>query len=336
MINSNRLFHLTQKLIEIPSITADEKNIGQYLAEFLTDNGFCVSPQQVQPNRFNLIATLAENPVVFLCTHMDTVSPHIPFSADETTIYGRGACDAKGPLAAMIEALLTLQKNGETRIGLLIVVGEEFDSIGAKFANKEANFSSKYIIVGEPTDNKLAIGQKGTLLIRLKTVGVAAHSAFPELGQSAIRKLCEVLPDLWQLEFEPDSFFGESHLNIGTVSGGSKVNVIPARAEAEIIIRLAHPVRDVLERIRAAVNDRAEIAVISQSDPIRMPAVPGFATFIAGFGSDVPYLGNFGQPLLIGPGSIHLAHNPGESILKQELIEGSLTYLKLIRYLLST
>ncbi len=372
-MNTTRLFDLLKQLIAIPSVTGDEAAVGHFLADYLTGYGFIVHRQEVAPNRFNLFAAYspviymdkqdlerkafyvdrqnAQNleqrafypvhpvhpcelfvPVIF-CTHIDTVAPFIDFREDEDCIYGRGACDAKGQAAAMIEAALSWKEAGQSGVGLLLVVGEEYDSIGAKRANDWEVAPSRYIVVGEPTDNRLAIGQKGTFLFKLTTQGIAAHSAYPERGESAILKMLAVLTDLSGLQFVPDAYFGETTLNIGLLSGGSKINIIPDRAEAEIIVRLSRPYGEIRHQIEACLADRADMSVISHADPIRLKAVGDLSTTVVSFGSDIPYLTRFGERLLIGPGSIFDAHTAHEKITKTELIQGAENYLKILQEL---
>src|SRR4051812_429413 len=113
------LFELTRKLIDIPSVTGDEKAVGIFLAEQLESLGFSASLQEVETDRFNVIATTDRRPRVVLSTHMDTVPPFIPSSEDQTRIFGRGACDAKGIIAAQIMAAARLREEGVNEIGLL-------------------------------------------------------------------------------------------------------------------------------------------------------------------------------------------------------------------------
>lgn len=333
-VNQTRLFELTRRLISIPSLTGQEAAVTDFVGHYLADQHWHVSRQSVATDRFNILAYPDTPPAVLLCTHLDTVAPLIPLSEDADAFYGRGACDAKGIMAAMIETALDWQEKGKTGVGLLFVVGEEYDSIGARAANDWLEARAPFIVVGEPTENRLVIGQKGTLLLSVKSEGIAAHSAFPEQGQSAIYKLLDVINRLRAYEFPADSFFGTTTFNVGLISGGTKINVIPDQASAEIIFRLAQPVESVLAAVRDCVRDDAEFEIISATDPTRLKEVPGFETTIAAFGSDIPYFTHYPEKLLIGPGSIYDAHTDHEKITKQQLVAGVKSYINILHELI--
>ena len=333
-MNQQRLFDLLKSLMSIPSLTGDEKPLAEFVESYFTERNFKVQRQSVNNDRFNLFARQGERTKLILCTHLDTVSPHIAYREDDEIIYGRGACDAKGAMAAMIETALTWYEQGGDQVGLLFLVDEEMNSAGAKLANQNPLFRSEYLIVGEPTENRLAIGQKGSLILRLTASGKAAHSAFPELGESATAKLINVLQDLLNLDYPNDDFFGETTLNIGTLQGGSRVNIIADQAKSEMIYRLSVPVHQLLKQIEPVINQRVEMDILSQSDPSRMIEIPGFETFIASFGSDTPYLTQFGQRIMAGPGSILHAHTNKEKIGKKDLVKGVEMYLRILGYLI--
>ncbi|MGI8565511.1 MAG: M20/M25/M40 family metallo-hydrolase, partial [Pyrinomonadaceae bacterium] len=263
-------------------------------------------------------------------THTDTVPPHIASSEDDEYIFGRGACDAKGIIAAQIFAAEQLRAGGMNDVGLLFVVDEELSSTGARAANCHPRAASvRYLINGEPTNNQLGVGSKGTLRVLLKTEGRAAHSAYPEAGDSAIEKLLDVLADVRAAAWPIDDFFGETTCNLGTIAGGTRPNVIAAEACAEILFRLttdAERVKSILERV---IADRAFVQYISMTPPMRMGAVEGFASGIVRFTTDVPHLRNWGTPLLIGPGSILDAHTLHERVAKTELMEAVNLYVAL-------
>src|SRR6476661_162538 len=271
------LFDLTKSLMSIPSVSGDEEAVGFYLRDHLQSLGWTVELQAVSENQNNVIATLNDTPRVWLSTHMDTVPPFIPPTEDDEKIYGRGACDAKGIIAAQITAAELLRKEGIEDIGLLYTVEEERSSTGARTANDHA-FAAKceYLINGEPTDNDLAIGSKGTFRLNIKTMGKAAHSAYPEQGDSAIERLLDILEDVRHTKFPHDEFFGETTVNIGTGEGGVALNVIPPSAEAGLAIRLTTPREPVETALRSVVRDRAEIEVLSCSEPVRMVEMEGF------------------------------------------------------------
>jgi len=330
------LFALTRELIDIPSLTGAETDVADFLASHLKSRGYSVVLQQVADGRANLLATTTDRPRVFLSTHMDTVPPHIKSAEDDNYIYGRGACDAKGIIAAQISAAEHLRAEGINDFGLLFTVDEEAGSDGARAANDHPLASScEYLINGEPTDNRLATGSKGSLRLRIKAHGRAAHSAYPEYGESAIDTLLEVLADIRRCPWPSDSQFGDTTCNIGTIKGGTRANVIPAAAEADLQIRLTTAVAPTKEMLERAVGDRALVEYLSAAEPQQMLAVPGFETSVVRFTTDIPYLTNWGTPLLIGPGSILDAHTDHERIDKHELTAAVDLYARLVRTLLA-
>jgi acetylornithine deacetylase len=268
---------------------------------------------------------------------MDTVPPFIPPTEDDEKIYGRGACDAKGIIAAQITAAEQLRQEGITDIGLLYTVEEERASTGAKAANLYPMAAKcEYLINGEPTDNDLAIGSKGSFRLMIKTSGKAAHSAYPEMGDSAILTLLDVLDDIRQTKFPHDDFFGETTVNIGTLDGGLALNIIPPKAEAGLLIRLTtkrEPIETALQNI---VRGRAEIEVLSCSEPVKLHPVEGFTQKVVRFTTDIPHLPNWGKPLLLGPGSILVAHTKDEFVLKKDLETAVGLYVSLVKELLTT
>ncbi|MCS6874920.1 MAG: M20/M25/M40 family metallo-hydrolase [Pyrinomonadaceae bacterium] len=328
------LFELTLELIKIPSISGEEETIGFFLKDYLTELGWTTELQPVSEKRNNLIAYLNDSPEIFLSTHMDTVPPFIEPHEDEEKIYGRGACDAKGIIAAQIFAAENLRKQGFTNLGLLFTVDEELSSQGAKIANTHPIAKKcKYLINGEPTDNYLAIGSKGSLRLLIKTYGKAAHSAYPEEGESAIEKLLDILQEIRQTKLPSDDFFGETTLNIGTISGGLKTNIIPPFAEAGLHVRLTTDEREILKILRSKVRDKGEIEVLTIAKPVKMLAIEGFNQKVVRFTTDIPHLDNWGKPLLLGPGSILVAHTDKEFVRKQDLIEAVSLYETLVKKL---
>lgn len=331
------LFELTKSLMNISSVSGSEEAVGFYLRDYLESLGWTVELQRVSDDQNNVIAYLNDNPRVFLSTHMDTVPPYIGPHEDDEKIYGRGACDAKGIIAAQINAAEELRKQGIEDIGLLYTVEEERSSTGARAANQHPLASKcQYLINGEPTDNDLAIGSKGTFRLNIKTSGKAAHSAYPEEGESAIEKLLDILNDIRHTKFQDDEFFGETTVNIGTVDGGMALNVIPPTAEAGLAIRLTTKRQPVEEALESIISDRGEIEVLSCSEPIKMLPVDGFKQKVVRFTTDIPYLTNWGQPLLLGPGSILVAHTKDEFVLKKDLEAAVSLYVDLVKELLSS
>jgi acetylornithine deacetylase len=328
------LFELTRRLMDIPSTSGGELEVGNFIAEHLAGVGFNVELQEVLPGRSNVIATTDARPRIVLSTHMDTVPPFIPSSEDDQFIYGRGACDAKGIIAAQIEAANRLRQSGYEEIGLLFTVDEELGSLGARAANSHPLASQcEYLINGEPTDNLLAVGSKGSLRARIRTEGRAAHSAYPEAGESAIEKLLNVLERLRHTEWPVDQFFGETTCNIGVLQGGTRPNVIAAEAYADIQIRLVGPSSKIKTLLQTAATDLATIEYLSIAEPVKMHSVAGLEQIVVRFTTDIPYLSNWGRPLLLGPGSILVAHTENERVSKRELTESVELYQKLVEKL---
>ncbi|HEY4049009.1 MAG TPA: M20/M25/M40 family metallo-hydrolase [Acidobacteriaceae bacterium] len=325
---------LTRRLVDIESITYNEHAVGTFLAEFLDERGFEVERMPVAPppssnssarmeafqtERFNVYAGVGERPDVVFSTHLDTVPPFIPSSEDDLFIYGRGSCDAKGIIAAQVAAAEQLRTAG-IKVGLLFVVGEERDSAGALTANEQPK-GSRFLINGEPTGNKLALASKGALRAEIRARGRMSHSAYPELGDSAINKLIRALDRLLEVELPSLEDVGPSTLNIGVIEGGRAPNVIADAAEAHVLVRLVGSSEETRRRIEAAVHGLAEVDFTLEIPFVRMKHVQGLETMVAAFTTDIPALSNWGEPLLLGPGSIHVAHTPGEKLAKKELLD---------------
>jgi acetylornithine deacetylase len=313
------VFDLTKELISIPSVSGEEINVARFLADYLGRAGFEVERQEAAPARPNLYARRGE-PDVVLSTHTDTVPPYFGFSEDDEFIYGRGACDAKGIIAAMVKAAETLIESNVTDFGLLFVVGEEAGSPGARAANDISN-RSRFLINGEPTESKLALGSKGALRAVFRARGRAAHSAYPHMGESAIDKLLDILSDLRRRELPRDRTLGETTMNVGMIKGGVAANVIPPEAEAELMFRVVSDAASLKRIIEETVGERAEVEYTFACDPVFTKAIEGFETAVVAFTTDIPLLTGWGEPLLFGPGSILDAHTPHEKISKRELVE---------------
>jgi len=319
--------------MEIESITGNEAAAGYFLRDYLSGLKYDVSLQEAAPNRFNVIA-FAGKPELVFSTHIDTVPPYLPVGEDEEYLYGRGACDAKGIVAAQIEAAENLRASGASRVGLLFVVGEERDSVGALAANKIPP-GSRFLIDGEPTDNHLALGSKGSLRVEISARGKAAHSAYPQMGESAILKLLDLLEEIRAMALPHDPILGESTCNIGVLEGGTKANIIPDSARAELMFRSVEPIELLKERLEVLIAGRADSRYLFEVPPFIMQAMEGFDTTVVSFASDAPFLTEWGKPFLLGPGSILNAHTDHERISKQELLEGVELYVRLARTLLS-
>jgi acetylornithine deacetylase len=330
------LVALTRKLIDIESITGDEAAVGEALARELSALGYVVERMLVEGERFNVWATHPDQPrpkLVF-STHMDTVPPFIPSSETLERIYGRGSCDAKGIIVAQIAAAERLEAEG-IRVGLLFLVGEERDSQGAQVANQDPR-GAKFLINGEPTENRIALASKGTLRVEVVATGKMAHSAYPELGESAIEKLLDALENIRKLELPVHATAGPSTLNIGLIEGGRAPNVIPDHAKANLLIRLVGPADDLRLQITDAVSGKAEANFILEIPFMELGTVPGVETMIAAFTTDIPALMNWGKPLLIGPGSIHVAHTDSEYIEKKQLLDAVDLYAQIARHLIKS
>ena len=311
------VFELTKRLIEIPSISGDEKPVAEFIADYLSQAGFEVEMQEAASRRPNVYARRGE-PDITLSSHTDTVPPLVEFGEDDEFIYGRGACDAKGIIAAMIKASEALIEANTSDFGLLFVVGEEAGSPGARAANEIRN-RSRYLINGEPTESRLALGSKGALRAVLRARGRAAHSAYPEMGESAIDKLLDTLSALRRLELPSDETLGATTMNIGVIKGGVAANVIPPEAEAELMFRIVTSARALKQIIEETVGSRVEISYTFACDPVFTEALDGFETAVVSFTTDIPLLANWGKPLLFGPGSILDAHTDHEKISKRDL-----------------
>ena len=287
----------------------------------------------VEERRNNVLAWWGE-PAVTLSTHMDTVPPFFASREDEEHIWGRGACDTKGIIASMIFAVRDLLQVGYRNIALLFVVGEERNSAGALAAAKSPR-GSKFLINGEPTENKLALGSKGALRLELVARGRMAHSAYPELGESAIEKLLDALHDVRRIELPFNDILGPSTLNIGTISGGRAPNVIADHAQAELFVRLVDSGDATLAAMKQAVNGRAEIREVLTIPAVLLGSLPGFETTVVSYTTDIPALGeSWGKPYLMGPGSIHVAHTIEERIPKAEVLEAVQIYKRMVRQLI--
>jgi acetylornithine deacetylase len=330
-------FELTRALVDIESITDNEQAVGEFLFERLqilaSEHGGSVEKMPVAEQRFNILAFWGE-PTVTFSTHIDTVPPFFASSEDDDFIWGRGACDTKGIISAMIHAVHGLLLSGVRNLGLLFVVGEERNSIGAYTAAK-APRGSKFLINGEPTENKLALGSKGALRYEIVAKGRMAHSAYPELGESAIDKLVDALQNLRKIKLPQDPILGASTMNIGTLTGGRAPNVIPDAAKAEIFIRLVDDGNATRQDVQTAVGQLAEAVEVLCIPAVRLGSIEGFETSVVSYTTDIPAFGGaWGKPFLFGPGSIHVAHTTEERIPKRQLIEAIKLYQRIARDLL--
>ena len=332
MIDLTDVVSVTRGLVDIDSTTGREGDCILWMATLLSAAGYEVVEQVVEGPRRNIYAGFGKADVV-LSTHLDCVPPFFPSHIDGDRLYGRGSCDAKGIAACQVAAAETLRREGLTNVGLLFVVGEERGSDGAKTAQSLAS-GSRFLINGEPTDNRLGIGTRGALRYRLRARGRAAHSSFPELGESAIEKLLDALLQLRTMDMPEHPVLGRTHYTVGLISGGVAPNVIPFEAEAEVMFRT---VADV-DALRASLSSLAPLVTLDEIldvPPVIMPSVPGFDTATFPYTTDIPFLSNWGTPLLYGPGSIHVAHTDNEYVKIPDLARAVDDYRTLARHLLA-
>jgi acetylornithine deacetylase len=330
---------LTRALVDIESTTGSEAALGHHLARELQALGYSVEKLAV-PNpysdaeRFNVYAQSgAASPQITFSTHMDTVPPFFASSEDAEKIYGRGSCDAKGIIAAQIAAAERLKAAG-VHVALLFVVGEERDSLGAKIANQQPR-GSKFLVNGEPTENRIAVASKGALRVQLTARGKMAHSAYPELGESAIDKLLDALGRLKALKLPETPDVGPTTMNIGLIEGGRAPNVISDFARAQLLFRLVSPAEPLRRAISEAVHGLADAEFVLEIPFVRLRTIDGLPSFVAKYTTDIPELSRWGEPVLFGPGSIHVAHTDQEFISKGELLESIDTYCRIAKGLLN-
>src|ERR1700737_899902 len=333
-----KLFELTRSLVDIDSTTGLEKQVANLLMSTLSPLAARYAGQieriPVEPGRENIYVSWGA-PIVTLSTHMDTVPPFFASHEDQDFIWGRGSCDAKGIIASMIAASEKLLAAGTHNFALLFVIGEERNSAGAKAAAAHPR-GSRFLINGEPTENRLALGSKGALRYELIARGKLAHSAYPELGHSAIHTLLDVLQDIRRIPLPHDPLLGDSTLNIGTICGGHAPNVVADEARAEIMFRTVGNVSSIRAALPAAIAGRAQAREVSHTSALHLSSFNGLPTTVVSFATDIPYLGaHWGQPFLIGPGSIHVAHTADEHIAKKSLVEAVEIYSAMWHHLLA-
>lgn len=324
---------LTRQLVAIPSPTGEEGAVVDHLTTVLEHLGYAVTRQTVTPGRDNIYA-FREPPEVVFSTHLDCVPPYLALSEDDEFIHGRGSCDAKGLAAAMVAAAERLAAEGERRIGLLFVVGEEYGSDGARTA-AALTPKGRFLINGEPTSNRLTIGQKGALGVQLRAVGRAAHSAYPDEGISAIERLLAVIERIRALPLPLDELLGPSTLNIGTISGGVAPNVIPPAAEAKLLIRTVRPTAALQGAISACMQPGVTVEFVAEIPAYKGRAPDGWESTVVSFASDLPFHTGWGELFQMGPGTIRVAHTSRERIAKRELMEGVDRYVRLAHALLA-
>lgn len=323
---------LTCQLVDIDSTTGHEAVVCAVVGDVLESRGFTVTRQPVSQRRFNILATCGEPEVVF-STHMDCVPPFMPCRAEGERLHGRGTCDAKGILASQLAAVESLRAAGETRVGLLFVVGEERGSDGAMVADALSTGATRFLVNGEPTEGKLARGHRGVCRVKLHAHGRAAHSGYPHLGESAIEKLLDALAQLRAMPFPSDPVLGPMQVNIGGLSGGIAPNVIPPEASADLLFRIVTPVQDVIDVLQP-LQRLVDVEHVYHVDAIHMDTLPGFDSEVVGYTTDAPLLNAWGTRLMYGPGSIHVAHTDHEFVAVADLHRAVADYQRLARALL--
>jgi acetylornithine deacetylase len=326
-VDSIAQIRLTRQLIDIDSTTGREGEVALFLAGVLRDLGYRVTEQLLESGRFNVIATVGDPSLVF-STHLDCVPPFFPSREVGGLLFGRGACDAKGILVAQLAAAQRLRLRGDMRVGLVFVAGEERGSDGARAANTIAN-ESQYLINGEPTDNRLGVATRGVYRVRLTATGRAAHSSLPELGVSAIEKLIDALMAMRAIDWPADPALGRTCYTVGLINGGVAPNVIPPNAEAEVMFRTVGSHEALRGILDTAIGTLVAIDDVLVVPPVRLTTMDGLETAVFAFTTDIPFLDRWGAPLLIGPGSVTLAHTADEHVPIGELLRAVDLYERL-------
>ena len=321
-------FALARNLIDIPSPTEHEREVGEFVHDYLASLGYACRKQEVSEGRFNVYASAGGRPRVVINSHIDTVPPWFASREDDEFIYGRGACDTKGVIAAMIAAGEQLRAEGQRDFAFLFVVAEETDSVGAKSANVAfKDLGSEYVLVGEPTESQFARASKGALTAFVQFDGIAAHSAYPHLGDSAINKMVRAIDAINATDWGSHEVLGKATVNVGVVSGGEKPNIIAPSAECQMMFRTVGDIEEVRVKLDALVTRFGGRITVARGNPPQFMVVPeGMPATIVAFNTDVPHLGNLGKPLLFGPGSILDAHGANEKIRKRDLIDAIAKY----------
>jgi acetylornithine deacetylase len=330
------MIDLLRELVDTPSTTGMEAGVAEIVERELAADGFRVERQEVHPDRWNVVATReGETPRLLFSTHIDTVPPHLPFRLEGETIYGRGACDTKGGIVAMLEAGRRLRAEGARDFGYLFVVGEEVDHSGAKAAAK-LGLRVRDIILCEPTRCRIIAAQKGVAKVRMDAEGRAAHSGVPHRGVSAVDRLLAVLETLRHREWPSHDVLGETFFNVGLISGGVAANVLAPAASAELMFRTVGPTAEILSALDDALVDGVTYEVLTENSPELFDVPDGYETGVANFNTDASFMKSMGRILLGGPGDIEVAHSAHEHITLEELDRGVELYTRLGRELLSS
>ena len=382
-------WQLFKDILSIDSTSGKEREMALWINDHL--DAPSKELMEVGDGTLNLFLKWGTPSVVF-CTHMDTVPPYIapefpelPEGSDVSQtslrdpshlrwappsypaeggqsfrdvtslrITGRGSCDAKGQIFAMYTACKELEAKGCTGFGLLILAGEETGSWGAKAFSK-TGFEAPFLIVGEPTDNKMVSAAKGTLSYDLKFTGEAFHSGYPQCGTSAVELFNQFYNALKAVEWGLDPELGETTWNIGLLHSDNPQNILSPELTCRLYFRttfLSHQaVQDWMagapealssallrNPVRANAPERASaplLAVTARGGdvPARYVTLPGFESAPVAFGSDAPHLTGFGHKIICGPGSIKVAHRDNENVLAADLEKAVEQYVKMCRFL---
>lgn len=354
MVSSKELVGTLQELVAIPSVNpayeggVPESAVALYVEEFFARRNVETFRQEVLPGRWNVIARVPgrfPGRRVVLEAHMDTVSvlgmsipPFTPEVADGR-LYGRGSCDTKAGLACMMHAVAEAAVSASPppcEVWLAAVVDEEYSFQGVLQLCQD--LTADAAIIAEPTEMRLVTASKGVLRWRVHTRGVAAHSAKPHLGDSAILRMAPVIEAFGaehrRLAETRHPLLGPATLSIGTVQGGEQINLVPDRCTIAIDRRLLpgedpKAVWQGYAELAASLNAEAEQPMLSD-----LPLETGAdshaarcaASILAGlgysaeatgvpFGSDASKIARLGIPSLIfGPGSIDRAHTAAEYV----------------------
>ena len=333
--DTNDVAGIAEWLMSIPSTSGDESALMNAFGTALAERGWAVTQIPVTGTRTDILATSGRGPFITLSTHLDTVPPFIAPRRDGDTLWGRGACDAKGIAAAILCAAERLKRDG-IPVAMLFVVGEETTHDGAHAADewlRAKGFMSRALVNGEPTESTLALGTKGAMRVLVRTTGEAAHSAYPHLGHSAIHDLVHLLAELDELELPSDGLLGETTINIGRLSGGVADNVVAPSAEARLMARLVSDGDEVWRLLSLWASGRAELERGVEIPLAHLGTLPGFATSVVAFATDIPAMPSWGTPYLFGPGSIHVAHRDDEHVSVRELESAVDSYEKIVQTL---
>ncbi len=327
------LVGLTRQLVDVESTTGQEAVVCALVGDVLEQRGYAVTRQAVSERRVNLLATVGTPEVIF-STHMDCVPPFIPSRVEDDRIFGRGSCDAKGILVSQLAAVEALREAGETRVGLLFLVGEERGSDGAMIADGLSTGATRFLVNGEPTEARLALGHRGVVRVKLHAHGRAAHSGYPHLGESAIEKLLDALQQVRGMSLPVDAVLGSTQVNIGAISGGLAPNVVPPEASADLLFRIVTPYQDVLAALEP-IRTLVDIEYVYHVPSLHMATLDGFEQEVVGYTTDAPLLNAWGTRLMYGPGSIHVAHTDHESVAIADLHRAVDDYQHIARALLA-